>query len=88
MTSDGNSVERNTACLGGVRGTLPEAEVGARQGKGLGAYEDGRSLVVQRSWLPFKSSPNCCMVYLGRYSAPTTLKSWLTKTWCGQLTPM
>ena len=22
------------------------------------------------------------------YSAPTTLKSWLTKTWCGQLTPM
>ena len=23
-----------------------------------------------------------------RYSAPTTLKSWLTKTWCGQLTPM
>jgi hypothetical protein len=21
-------------------------------------------------------------------SAPTTLKSWLTKTWCGQLTPM
>ena len=24
----------------------------------------------------------------GGYSAPTTLKSWLTKTWCGQLTPM
>jgi hypothetical protein len=23
-----------------------------------------------------------------RYSAPTTLNSWLTKTWCGQLTPM
>ncbi len=22
------------------------------------------------------------------YPAPTTLKSWLTKTWCGQLTPM
>jgi IS30 family transposase len=24
----------------------------------------------------------------GGYSAPTTLKFWLTKTWCGQLTPM
>jgi hypothetical protein len=24
----------------------------------------------------------------GGYSAPMTLKSWLTKTWCGQLTPM
>jgi hypothetical protein len=23
-----------------------------------------------------------------RYSAPITLKSWLTKMWCGQLTPM
>jgi hypothetical protein len=22
------------------------------------------------------------------YSAPTTLKSWLTKTWCGQFTPI
>jgi hypothetical protein len=22
------------------------------------------------------------------YSAPTTSKSWLTKMWCGQLTPM
>jgi hypothetical protein len=25
---------------------------------------------------------------LGGYSAPTTLKSLLTKMWCGQLTPM
>ncbi len=24
----------------------------------------------------------------GGYSAPMTVKSWLTKTWCGQLTPM
>ena len=24
----------------------------------------------------------------GDYSAPMTLKSWLTKMWCGQLTPM
>ena len=27
-------------------------------------------------------------LYRSGYSAPTTLKSWLTKTWCGQLTPM
>src|SRR5438105_2172313 len=24
----------------------------------------------------------------GAYSAPTTWKLWLTKTWCGQLTPI
>ncbi len=29
-----------------------------------------------------------CPTAGGDYSAPTTLKSWLTKTWCGQLTPM
>jgi hypothetical protein len=33
-------------------------------------------------WLPPLS------FYRLGYSAPTTLKSWLTKTWCGQLTPM
>jgi hypothetical protein len=26
--------------------------------------------------------------HIGGYSAPMTLKFWLTKTWCGQLTPM
>jgi hypothetical protein len=38
---------------------------------------DPRLLVLQRPW-----------AYFDGYSAPTTLKSRLTNTWCGQLTPM
>jgi hypothetical protein len=36
----------------------------------------------------FEIRPSRCALYHGGYSAPMTLKSWLTKTWCGQLTPM
>jgi hypothetical protein len=39
--------------------------------------------VLRKRWLA-----DLCWQDRRAYSAPTTLKFWLTKTWCGQLTPM
>jgi hypothetical protein len=38
-----------------------------------------------KSTTAFSTDPRCTS---RRYSAPTTLKSWLTKMWWGQLTPI
>jgi hypothetical protein len=74
------AVVRRKGLLDAFLGTLKDA---ARDG---GLFDPATGLPARIK--PARCGPPRTAGALGRYPAPTTLKSWLTKTWCGQLTPM